>query len=259
MRDLKIKKPSKVKEFFAGKGFYFTLAVSLTLIGSAIWFAMNRSIDKFIDEGVNLAKNEMSKQGLQRVNNIVSDVPMDEDQKSKNIKRTIAKETGVKEKIKDKSQAPAEEGNFEFDEEDNKENMVLVPPLTGKVINGFSNDELVKNKTMNDWRVHNGVDIVAPQGAQVKAIADGEVVRVYFDSMMGQCVEIEHQNNLSSVYCGLNKNVNVKEGEIVEAGKIIGAVGDTAIGETALGPHLHLEMFENGSKIDPLLKIKIPQ
>ena len=257
MRDLKIKKQSKVKEFFTGKGFYFTLAVSLTLIGSTIWFAMNRSIDKFIDEGINLTKNEISKQDSKTVNNIVSDVPIDEKQANKKVKSTIIKKIETKEENKATSQAPTENG-CEFNEED-KENMILVPPLSGIVINGFSNDELVKNKTMNDWRVHNGIDVVAPQGAQVKAISDGEVVRVYFDSMMGQCVEIEHPNNLSSVYCGLNKNVNVKEGEIIEAGKVIGSVGETAIGETALGPHLHLEMVENGSKIDPLLKIKIPQ
>ena len=256
MKELKIKRQSGITKFITGKGFYLSAAISLILIGSTIWFVMNKSIDDVVDKNIKLMKNQISDQSLKSVDNIVKDVPI-------NQKIEIAKlsEVETKEKIENNNEVSTESQNQNeeieknIEEVDNKD--LFITPLVGKIINGFSNNELVKNTTLSDWRVHNGVDIEASQGTSVKAVADGEIIKISSDPMMGVCVEIEHSNNINSVYYGLNENVNVKEGDKVEVGTVIGSVGNTAIGETKLGPHLHLEMIENGIKIDPLSKIKM--
>ncbi|MBP0979263.1 MAG: M23 family metallopeptidase [Oscillospiraceae bacterium] len=255
MKELKIK--TKLQDFFTNKGFFLSLAISLTLIGSTIWVVMNKSIDNTITKSFKLSKNTNFKdledsENLERVDNIVSNIPIEPDKEPKiSVSKNLKKQN-----INSKDQNLSE-SDLNNNLEDNQENILFVPPVSGKIINDFSNNELVKNKTLCDWRVHNGIDISAPQGTPIKAIADGEVIKIYSCPILGICVEIEHANNINSIYCGLNKNLNIKEGDSVEAADVIGSIGNTAAGESELGPHLHLEIKENGEKINPLSKIKI--
>ncbi len=124
-------------------------------------------------------------------------------------------------------------------------------PLNGKVSQAFSKDELVFNSTLDDWRVHTGVDIEAPSGAKVAAISSGTVEDVYDSELMGTTVIIDHGNELKSVYSNLMAKPTVKKGDKVSPGDIIGGVGDTAIGETAQTSHIHLEVIRDGAQIDP--------
>ncbi len=253
MKDLKIKKQSKTGDFLTSKGFYLTLIVSLTMLGSTMWFIMNKSIDNVIDKNLKLTKNSFSNSHntLKTVNNVVHNVPIQE----KNKNETSASHHDNEHKLPETSMEPSQTSPNNISSDD--KSILFVPPLVGKIINDFSAGELVKNKTLSDWRVHNAIDISAPQGTPVKSIADGEVIKIYVNPMLGTCIEIEHENNINSVYCSLNKNVNVTEGDIVEAGDVIGSVGNTAIGESELGDHLHFEIKEKGEKINPLTKIKI--
>lgn len=262
MKDLKVSKKSRFLELLTGKGFYLFLAITLTLVGSTIWFAMNKSIDNVIDKNIDLMKNSISnKERLKPVDSIVNNVPI----KNKEKKYAFGKHKKIKE-VKDEKQHTANIQS-EQNEQANTSNsnieeeltvpMLFVSPLAGEVVNNFSNNELVKNKTLKDWRTHNGIDVKAPQGSQVKSIADGTVAKIYDDPIWGICIEIEHMNNITSNYCGLNRKVNVNEGEQIEAGSVVGSVGDTAICESDIGPHLHLEVRENGIKVDPLSKIKM--
>ena len=267
LKELKLKKQSNLKNCFKGKGFYLSLVISLSLIGTTIWVAMNKSIDNVIDKNVNIIEKFNEKANLKSVDNIIDDVPIEKKATNHHYLRSLndEKETkdddvkgddikDVRSDVKDESQNDLKEKTSESEGEDS---ILFVPPIVGKVINEFSNYELVKDKTLSDWRVHNGVDIAAAQGTPVKAIADGEVIKIYNDPMLGVCIEIEHHGNINSTYCGLNKNVNVKEGDNVEAGDVIASVGDTAIGEAELETHLHLEVKKDGVKIDPLSKIKV--
>ena len=79
----------------------------------------------------------------------------------------------------------------------------------------------------------------------------GTVSEVYEDGLMGTTVVLDHGNGLITTYCNLAGSPAVQAGQTVEAGEIIGAVGGSAIAESSLEPHLHLEASLNGQVVDP--------
>jgi murein DD-endopeptidase MepM/ murein hydrolase activator NlpD len=97
---------------------------------------------------------------------------------------------------------------------------------------------------------HKGIDFAATKGTLVHAVAGGTVISAGHlaenDGRYGNAVIIEHGAQ-RSLYAHLN-SVNVKAGQRVQAGQLIGAVGQTGF---ATGPHLHLEMRQNGQIVDP--------
>ncbi len=127
-----------------------------------------------------------------------------------------------------------------------------VQPLEGEVINPFSEGELVKSETTGTWQTHNGADIAAEEGAAVHAIDNGTVSEVVKDGLWGICVEIDHGNGIVSRYCGLSPSLGVQEGDTVERGGVIGAVGNTADVESKLPSHLHFEVLKNGIFVNPM-------
>ena len=133
-----------------------------------------------------------------------------------------------------------------------KEKTVYTMALSGAISAPFSGEELIKSKTMEDWRTHRGVDIVGELGADVLAIADGEVISVEKDSMFGNVVRINHGDGLCSIYAALGDEIAVKKGARVRCGDKIGVVGNSALCEFMEPPHLHLEVTKNDKHIDPL-------
>ena len=97
-----------------------------------------------------------------------------------------------------------------------------------------------------------GVDISSPVGTQVAAVAAGTVASVEQDDLMGTTVTISHGGGVESIYANLAAQPAVEAGDTVKAGDVIGAVGETAIAESARLPHLHLEMRVDGESVDPL-------
>ncbi len=131
----------------------------------------------------------------------------------------------------------------------------MVRPLNGEVINAYSDGELVKSRTLNVWKTHDGVDIAGALDEKVKSMTGGTVTRVYEDQMLGACVVIDHGSGLESYYCNLSKDIPVAEGQSVSAGTVIGAVGKTAENEISEEPHLHFAVKKNGEWIDPIALI----
>ena len=131
----------------------------------------------------------------------------------------------------------------------------MVRPLNGEVLNIFSDGELVKSKTLNVWKTHDGVDIAGESGEKVKSMTGGTVKTVCEDQLMGVCVVIDHGNGLEGWYCNLEKDVPVAEGQKVSAGTIIGTVGNTAESEISEDSHLHFAVKKNGDWIDPIALI----
>ena len=125
-------------------------------------------------------------------------------------------------------------------------------PVQGEVAAAFHVEELVYNPTMDDWRVHDGVDIAASVGAQVRAAAAGTVSAVVHDPLMGTAVTVTHGGGLTTTYANLAEVPAVEEGDAVAAGDVLGAVGETAIAESALASHLHFAMTDGGEPVDPL-------
>jgi len=95
---------------------------------------------------------------------------------------------------------------------------------------------------------HVGIDIVAPKDEAIKATLDGTVILATWTSSAGYVIQLQHVNDLISVYkhnSVLLKNV----GEKVRAGEAIAVIGDT--GELTDGPHLHFELWYRGEALDP--------
>lgn len=113
----------------------------------------------------------------------------------------------------------------------------LFAPITGTVTAEF--DAAVG---------HYGIDVTAKEGETIKAIYDGTVVMASYTSDGGNVIRIQHANNLISVY--KHNSVLLKEvGDRVEAGDFIAIIGNT--GELTDGPHLHFELWYNGTPLNP--------
>jgi murein DD-endopeptidase MepM/ murein hydrolase activator NlpD len=95
---------------------------------------------------------------------------------------------------------------------------------------------------------HYGVDVAAVENDPVKATLDGTIIFSGWSSETGYVIQIQHTNNLVSVYKH-NSALLKKTGEFVKAGEPIAVVGNT--GEKSTGPHLHFELWYNGLAIDP--------
>ena len=93
------------------------------------------------------------------------------------------------------------------------------------------------------------VDIVAKENEPVKSVADGVVIFSEWSSDTGYVIILEHKQGYLSVYKH-NESLNITQGDIVQAGDIIGTVGNT--GEYTTGYHLHFELWNDGYPLDPV-------
>ncbi len=137
----------------------------------------------------------------------------------------------------------------------------FVAPVAGILFQGHDEDALVFSPTMDDYRVHLGIDVQANVGTEVVCVADGTVKSVYEDPFMGISVIVDHGNGLTSLYQNLSEVLadGVAEGMKIEGGSAIGSIGETALLEIAQEPHLHFEMKQNDLWVDPLDYVKYEQ
>lgn len=132
-----------------------------------------------------------------------------------------------------------------------------IMPVDGEIIREFSIDEVVYLKTIDMWKIHEGVDISASIGDTVVAIEKGTVVDINTSEFYGVTIEIDHGNGYTSRYSNLDEKVKVEIGDDVKKGQEIAIIGNTASGESADESHLHFEIMKNGEYIDPeILGIK---
>lgn len=97
-------------------------------------------------------------------------------------------------------------------------------------------------------RMHTGVDISAPSGANLVAVGSGVVISAGVRGGYGNCVMIDHGDGLVSVYAHMSR-ITVRVGQRLSTGQSIGAVGSTGL---STGPHLHFEIRVNGNPVNPL-------
>ncbi|HET9872961.1 MAG TPA: M23 family metallopeptidase [Propionibacteriaceae bacterium] len=96
-------------------------------------------------------------------------------------------------------------------------------------------------------RCHTGLDFAAGAGTPIRAIMRGTVVWTRWGGAYGNLTKIQHPNGVQSWYAH-QSNRSVKEGDTVNAGQPIGSIGATG---NAFGAHLHLEVRERGTPVDP--------
>ena len=98
------------------------------------------------------------------------------------------------------------------------------------------------------WRLHSGIDIAAPVGAQFVAADDGVVILAEYNGGYGNCVVISHGNGITTRYAH-GTSFLVSEGETVSKGTPVLTVGSTG---DSTGPHAHFEVRVNGVAVNPL-------
>ena len=130
----------------------------------------------------------------------------------------------------------------------------LSAPLTGRVCRAHDLTVPVYSVTLDEYRVHNGIDILSEAGSDVKAMASGVVTEISDHPLLGHSVSVLHAGNLTTVYRNLTAEEidGLSVGASVSAGQVIGHVGDTALVECCDEPHLHLETTLSGVSVDPL-------
>jgi murein DD-endopeptidase MepM/ murein hydrolase activator NlpD len=111
------------------------------------------------------------------------------------------------------------------------------PPVKGLVTNSF-------NSVAN----HYGTDIVAGANEIVKATLEGTVIMASWTLETGWVIQIQHKNNLISIYKH-NSELLKRVGDIVKTGEAIAIIGNS--GELTTGPHLHFELWYNGMPLNP--------
>jgi|TARA_B100000900_G_scaffold325676_1_gene285537 murein DD-endopeptidase MepM/ murein hydrolase activator NlpD len=117
------------------------------------------------------------------------------------------------------------------------ENLIFFPPVSGYISQKF-----------NPAIKHFAIDVVAKENEPVRSVADGVVIFSEWSSDTGYVIILEHKQGYLSVYKH-NESLNNVQGDIVQAGDIIGTVGNT--GEYSTGYHLHFELWNEGYPLNP--------
>ncbi|PLX25018.1 MAG: peptidase M23 [Salinivirgaceae bacterium] len=125
---------------------------------------------------------------------------------------------------------------------DNIKELHFYPPVKGLISNKF-----------NFAEGHFGIDLVTEKSSAVHATLSGTVISSSWSIETGYTIQIQHTNNLISVYKH-NESLIKEQGDLVTTGEAIAFVGNT--GEFTTGPHLHFELWHNGSPVDPEIFIK---
>ncbi len=217
-------KDSKIAKLIGGKGAYITLAAVVLAAGGAGAAAYGKAVKN----AENSFDYSFSQSGLSSL--------------SDSAAQADNKQSGVAKDSSSSSRA----------EDPDEKTQPNVMPVNGDILEPFSGGELVKSETLNVWKTHDGVDISAEAGTPVKAMNKGEVTQVEKDALWGYTVIIDHGSGVMGYYYNLSSAVSVKEGDKVQSGQVIGAVGETAEIEAASGPHLHFGLKKNGEWIDPV-------
>ena len=195
---------------------------------------------------INRINQQLENQHLQNIDSTPSPQPTEDVQQVQTPQNNVPLPNAQTEQKQPQKEVQAEQEEIPV-VEDVKPKFVL--PVAGKIYAAFSGEELVYNRTLDDWRTHNGVDITAPKGDAVHAGADGTVKAVYTDGMLGTVVEVDH-GDFTARYCGLAEKTFVKEGDTVKQNESIGTVGEITM-EVAEESHIHLEISRDGQTVNP--------
>ncbi len=137
-----------------------------------------------------------------------------------------------------------------FDEKGNslKKAFLKAPLKYSRISSGFTNSRF--HPVLKIRRPHHGVDYAAATGTPVYTIGDGKVISKGWTGGGGNTVKIKHNSVYITSYMHLSKYAaNLKEGDRVKQGEVIGYVGSTGL---ATGPHLDFRVYKNSYAIDPL-------
>lgn len=250
---------SQKKKKWNTRGFYITLGVCLVAVGMAAWttYASISNSMKRTDTPINpnpvgqtlsgvltstpesKLESETSRAASSTGSSKASESTGHTTQSSSSKHLTVSQEDASKPASSAVTSAVTTVG----------EPSVFTYPIPKDITRAYSGDKLVYSPTMQDWRVHQGMDLRAKVGDVVKSAAQGTVKDIYKDALLGNVIVISH-GSVEIRYCGLGDTALVKKGASVKAGQEIGSIGTVPL-ELTEEPHLHIEVRRNGKLEDP--------
>lgn len=105
------------------------------------------------------------------------------------------------------------------------------------------------NQDLNAWRFHYGLDLGIGGGEPIYASGAGTIAFVGPLGTWGNQVRVDHGGGIETTYSHMSRFADVRVGDTVAAGQVIGYVGTTG---RSTGNHLHLEVFKDGENVDPV-------
>ena len=124
-------------------------------------------------------------------------------------------------------------------------------PFANAVISKqYTDSSLLYDNTTKLWCTHQALDFACIEGQEVKAVYEGKIAKIENSMMNGTVVYLKVSDDLTVVYKGLSSDTNVKEGDSVKKGQIIGKIS-SFLAEKADGVHLHLELLKADKLVDP--------
>lgn len=228
----------RIGDFMAGKGFYIVLFLCVAAIGISGYYLL-ANLDTPSQELEVAGKVQVTVTPLPAEHSVSPQKPAVSTRPSQSTARPGTAPAPTRTPAPSAPQSAAETSTS------------FVWPVEGETIHPYSVEALVYDQTMGDWRTHEGVDLAAPVGSTVGSAAAGTVVSVHLDDLMGTTVTVEHAGGVRSVYANLAEETAVTEGDTVQAGDPLGSVGESAIAESALEPHLHFALWKGDAPLDP--------
>jgi len=223
------------KKLLEKDGFYLALFACVCLIAiGGVWFTKN-NVEKLTSNDLFVNKtNESAKKDDDEVH-------------------LIEKETNKDDSIPTSTESKE---NLEQAKKKQENKIKKLSFLGTEVIREYSETKPSYSKTLDLWEVHKGIDISADKGYEVKSLLAGKVVNVFKDDKHGISVKVESDNNIVVVYSNLDEKTNVKKGQEIVEGQVLGTVGDTTSVESEDGAHIHVEAFKGEESIDPMTLLK---
>ncbi len=131
------------------------------------------------------------------------------------------------------------------------ESLGLLWPVKGDIVLNYSVDHLIYYATLNQFRTHSAVAIAAEEGTEVHAAADGIVVSVEQEIRTGTTLTTAIGNDYYLVYGQLNA-VDLKPGDAVTAGQVLGTVGTVSRYYTLEGNNLYFQVQNGENTVNPM-------
>lgn len=233
----------KLGDFVLGKGFYIVLFLCVAAIGISGYYLI-RTVTGGSQPSEPVTANPTVTLPDSSAQEAPSTQPLEEE--------TPEEEPPAPAVQEDDPQPVKEPAQEEVSTQPEYKEVVYTWPVKGQVLRGFTVEALAYDETMGDWRTHGGIDIAAEEGRKVLAAGEGQVAEVYDDAMMGTTVTILQPDGVTAVYSNLAQKTAVAVGDLVDTGAVLGEVGRTALAESGLEPHLHLELLADGEPVTPL-------
>ncbi|WP_294379162.1 M23 family metallopeptidase [uncultured Clostridium sp.] len=233
----------KLKDLISREGFYISLFLCLCVIVTVGTFSYKKFIaQNQIDnlkqqQEMNADESDKREENNEVVNNTIPN--------AERVENTKNEDNKSQEKTKEDNKSTAVSTN-------NTVNFMV--PINGAESRNYTYPKPVQVGE-NTFRTIKGVNLQASIGSEVKAAADGIVNLVENSGVEeGMVIEIKHANGLKTRYGNLDENVSVKQGDKVNAGQVIGKVGDTAkvFSSDVFGEFLNLQLIDaNDEQVNP--------